>query len=109
MLNLSSLDFAKGNGLVVAIAQDEKTGEILMQAFANEEAVQKTLETKEAHFFSRSRGKLWRKGEESGNALKVTEVLVDCDGDALIYKVVHDPELRACHTGARTCFYRKLN
>lgn len=103
------LDFSKNNGLIVAIAQDDVTGEILMQAFANEEAVRLTQETRQAHFFSRSRGKLWHKGEESGNVLPVSGILVDCDGDAVIYKITHDAAIKACHTGERSCFYRKLN
>lgn len=108
MSDLSLLDFEKGGGLIVAIAQDVTTGEILMQAFADREAVEKTLETHEAHFFSRSRGGLWRKGETSGSVLKIVEVLVDCDGDSVIYRVAHDAHLKACHTGARSCFYRSL-
>ena len=105
---ISDLDFSKNNGLIVAIAQDAMTGEILMQAFANAEAVKLTQETHEAHFFSRSRGTLWHKGEESGNFLPVSEILVDCDGDSVIYKITHNPNLKACHTGERSCFHKVL-
>lgn len=93
-------------GLVTAIAQDAATGEILMVAFMDAEALAATRETGFAHFHSRSRGRLWKKGESSGNVLAVTDILVDCDQDALVLKV--EPAGPACHTGARTCFYRRL-
>jgi phosphoribosyl-ATP pyrophosphohydrolase/phosphoribosyl-AMP cyclohydrolase len=93
-------------GLIPAIAQDDQTGEILMVAYANEESLQKTFETGDATFWSRSRQKLWLKGETSGNTLKVREILIDCDCDTLILKVT--PAGPACHTGERTCFYRTL-
>lgn len=89
-------------GLVTVVAQDRLTGEVRMVAHANEEAVQKTLETGAAHFFSRSRGALWKKGETSGHVMRVHEVWVDCDADALLYLV--DPEGPTCHTGAANCF-----
>ncbi len=89
-------------GLVPAVAQDEATGAVLMLAWADREAVEKTLETGEAHFWSRSRRELWRKGETSGNVLAVVEVLIDCDRDALLYRV--RPAGPACHRGSRTCF-----
>ena len=95
-------------GLVPVIAQDYKTGEIRMLAYANEEAVKKTLETGYAHYYSRSRKKLWKKGETSGELQKVKEVRIDCDGDALIY-VVEQEKNRACHTGERNCFYRTID
>ncbi|MCC6873809.1 MAG: bifunctional phosphoribosyl-AMP cyclohydrolase/phosphoribosyl-ATP diphosphatase HisIE [Sandaracinaceae bacterium] len=95
------------NGLVTVVAQDYRSGEIRMIAHATTEAVERTLETGEAHFFSRSRGRLWRKGEESGNVLHVLEVWVDCDADALVYLV--EPRGPSCHTGRPTCFFRRLD
>lgn len=102
------IDFAKMGGLIPAIIQDEKTGEILMVAFQNAEAFAKTLATKEAHFFSRSRNELWKKGATSGNVLKVVEIFADCDDDSVLIKVEHDENLKACHTGARSCFFKKI-
>lgn len=90
-------------GLVPVIAQDVHTGEVLTLAYANREAAEKTLESGEAHYYSRSRRELWRKGATSGNTQRVVEVRLDCDGDALLYKV--EPRGPACHTGERTCFY----
>jgi phosphoribosyl-ATP pyrophosphohydrolase/phosphoribosyl-AMP cyclohydrolase len=95
------------NGLVPVVAQDATTNEVLTLAYANREAVEKTLATGEAHYYSRSRGELWRKGETSGNTQRVTEVRLDCDGDALLYRV--DPAGPACHTGERTCFFTALS
>ena len=94
-------------GLVAVIAQDAETGEVRMMAYANETAVEQTLSTGLAHFYSRSRQSLWKKGESSGNTLGVRSVWVDCDGDALIYMV--DPAGPSCHTGAQTCFFRRLD
>ncbi|MBH0113124.1 phosphoribosyl-AMP cyclohydrolase [Novosphingobium sp. YJ-S2-02] len=94
-------------GLVIAIAVDAATKDILMVAFMDREALDKTLETGLAHFHSRSRGKLWLKGETSGHFLRVQEMRVDCDQDALQLTVI--PEGPACHTGARSCFYRRLD
>lgn len=94
------------SGLLTAVVQDETSGEVLMVAFMNAEALAKTQETGKAHFYSRSRERLWMKGESSGNVLEVTELLVDCDQDALVLKV--RPAGPACHTGAVSCFYRKL-
>lgn len=94
------------NGLVPVVAQDADTGDVLTLAYANEEAVEKTLETGEAHFYSRSRQELWRKGATSGNTQKVAEVRLDCDGDAVLYRV--EPRGPACHTGERTCFFTTL-
>ena len=93
-------------GLVPVVAQDAATGEVLTLAYANDEAVSKTLATGEAHYYSRSRNELWRKGETSGNTQAVVEVRLDCDGDALLYRV--DPRGPACHTGERTCFFTTL-
>lgn len=95
------------NGLVPVVAQDATTNEVLTLAYANREAVEKTLQTGEAHFYSRSREELWRKGETSGNTQHVVEVRLDCDGDALLYRV--DSAGPACHTGERTCFFTSLS
>lgn len=92
-------------GLVPVIAQDVRAGRVLMLAYANREALEKTLETGDAHYFSRSRGALWRKGETSGHTQRVSGVLVDCDGDAILYRVEQTGP--ACHTGAPACFYRE--
>ena len=94
-------------GLLSAVVQHAETGEILMFAFMDAEALAKTRETGLAHFHSRSRGRLWMKGETSGHVLRVREVLVDCDQDAIVLKAL--PEGPACHTGARSCFYRALD
>lgn len=94
------------NGLLTAIAVDSASREILMVAFMDAEALERTRETGLAHFHSRSRGRLWMKGETSGHVLRVEEIRVDCDQDALVMLV--KPEGPACHTGARSCFYRKL-
>ncbi len=93
-------------GLAPVVVQDATTREVLMVAYANADALQRTLETGDAHFWSRSRGSLWRKGETSGNTQRVREVRYDCDGDALLYLV--EPAGPACHTGAQSCFYRTL-
>ncbi len=96
-----------GNGLVPAVVQDEATKEVLMTAYMNAESLSMTLQTGKATFFSRSRGKLWVKGETSGNFLNVCEIRVDCDCDCLL--VLAKPTGPACHTGNRTCFYRKID
>ena len=96
-----------GNGLVPAIIEDAKTREVLMMAWMNREAVEKTLSTKKVHFYSRSRGKLWLKGESSGHVQKVKRIALDCDGDTLLVSV--DQKGGACHAGYRSCFYRKLS
>ncbi|MBA3473803.1 MAG: bifunctional phosphoribosyl-AMP cyclohydrolase/phosphoribosyl-ATP diphosphatase HisIE [Rubrobacter sp.] len=93
-------------GLVPVVAQDASTGEVLMLAYASREAVEKTLSSGEAHYYSRSREEIWRKGETSGNTQKVVEVRLDCDGDALLYRV--EPAGPACHTGERSCFFTSL-
>ncbi len=92
------------SGLVPVIAQEAATGQVRMLAWANREALEKTLATAQAHFWSRSRAKLWRKGEESGHTLAVRQVRVDCDGDVVLYTV--DPTGPSCHTGATSCFFR---
>ena len=95
------------NGLLAAVVQHHVTGEVLMVAFMDAKALAATRETGEAHFHSRSRGRLWKKGESSGNVLTVEEILVDCDQDALVLKA--RPAGSTCHTGARSCFYRRLH
>jgi phosphoribosyl-AMP cyclohydrolase len=97
-------DFAKLNGLIPAIAQDYQSGEVLMLAFMNEEAWRKTLDTGIAHYWSRSRKQLWKKGESSGNIQEVKEIRLDCDLDGALIKV-HQVGGAACHTGYRSCFF----
>jgi len=94
-------------GLITAIAQDHETNEILMLAFMNLEALEKTVETGKAHYFSRSRGKLWLKGESSGHVQIVHDMYIDCDADAVLMKV-EQLGGGACHMGYRSCFYRTL-
>lgn len=94
-------------GLIPAIAQDSRTGDVLMFAFMNKEALELTLATRKAHFYSRSRNSLWLKGETSGNVLDVDAVLYDCDADCVLVKVTARGP--ACHTGERTCFYRRID
>jgi phosphoribosyl-AMP cyclohydrolase len=103
MLSLKFLD----SGLIPVIVQDGKTLEVLMMAYANEEAVKLTIDTGFAHYYSRSRKKIWKKGEESGHFQKVERILVDCDEDCLIYDV--EQTGAACHTGYRSCFFRKID
>ena len=95
------------DGLIPVIVQDSKTCAVLMMAYANEEAVRLTRETGYAHYYSRSRKKLWKKGEESGHFQKVVRILMDCDEDCLIYEV--EQTGAACHTGYMSCFYRTLD
>ena len=102
------LDFSKSDGLIPAIAQDWKTGEVLMLAYINKLSWEETLKSGNATYWSRSRNKLWKKGEESGNVQKIKEILVDCDDDTVIFKVDQIGGA-ACHTGYRTCFYRKID
>lgn len=103
---LAKLDFKKGNGLIPVVVQDAETKELLMLAYANREALEKTLSTGLAHYWSRSRGKLWMKGETSGHTQKIRSVSTDCDYDALLYVV--EQKGNVCHTGAATCFHNKL-
>jgi phosphoribosyl-AMP cyclohydrolase len=93
-------------GLVPVVVQDARTGQVLMVAWMNAEALRLTRETGEVHFWSRSRQTLWHKGETSGNKLAVADLWVDCDADTLLVRV--DPAGPACHTGATSCFYRRL-
>lgn len=99
--------FEKYNGLVPAIVQDDATGEVLMLGFMNAEALAETQRTQQAVFFSRSRNKLWRKGESSGHLLKVRQLRIDCDSDTLLVRV-QPIGPGVCHEGYRSCFYRKL-
>jgi phosphoribosyl-AMP cyclohydrolase len=94
------------NGLITGVVTEAVTGELLVVAHLNAEALALTQATGEAHFWSRSRGRIWKKGEESGNVLRVTELRIDCDQDALWIKA--EPAGPACHTGARSCFYRRV-
>ena len=105
-LSVSNLDFEKFSGLLPVIVQDHGSGRVLMLAYANIEAVRKTQETGYAHYWSRSRNTLWKKGKSSGHFQQITEILVDCDEDTLLYKVSKTGP--ACHTGAQSCFFRKL-
>jgi phosphoribosyl-AMP cyclohydrolase len=102
------VDFTKLDGLVPAVIQDDESGEVLMVGFMNEDALDKTKQTGFATFFSRSRGKLWMKGETSGNKLAVKSILVDCDDDTVLVKVKRLGDGNVCHTGERTCFFREL-
>ncbi len=101
------LNFDKEKGLLPAIAQDWKTGEVLMLAFMNREAWEKTLATRKAHYWSRSRNELWLKGGTSGHVQVVKEVFIDCDGDTILLKV-EQLGGGACHTGYKSCFFQKI-
>ncbi|MCW4044562.1 MAG: phosphoribosyl-AMP cyclohydrolase [Candidatus Bathyarchaeota archaeon] len=103
---LKKVDFKKGGGLVPVVVQDAATKEVLMVAYANAEALEKTLTTGYAHYWSRSRGKLWMKGETSGHTQKIQGVFADCDYDTLLYLVEQTGP--ACHTGNYTCFHNKI-
>jgi len=103
---LDKLDFKKGNGLIPVVVQDAKTKEILMHAYANRDAVEKTLKTGKATYWSRSRNELWVKGETSGHTQKIVSVSADCDLDSLLYVVEQTGP--ACHTGEYSCFHNKL-
>ena len=105
-LDTQKLDFRKGNGLIPVIVQDFKSKRILMLAYTNMEALEKTLNTGYAHYWSRSRNKLWKKGETSGNIQKIKSILVDCDFDAILFLV--EQKGNVCHTGKNTCFHRNL-
>ncbi len=101
------LNFKKLNGLIPAVIQDYKTNNVLMVGFMNKEAYEKTLKTKQVYYFSRTRNKLWKKGETSGNTQEVKEILVDCDNDTLLIKVKQKGNA-ACHEGYQSCFFRDL-
>jgi phosphoribosyl-AMP cyclohydrolase len=100
-------DFHKADGLISAVAQDAATGDVLMVAHMNRDAFQETLRTGQAVYYSRSRGRLWRKGEESGHVQLVRQVFVDCDGDAVLLKV-EQVGGAACHEGYQSCFFREV-
>ncbi len=102
------LDFEKMGGLIPAIAQEYSTGEVLMMAFMNRESWELTVKTGIVHYWSRSRNKLWKKGESSGNVQEVKEIRVDCDNDCILIKV-NQVGGAACHTGYRSCFYRVVD
>jgi phosphoribosyl-AMP cyclohydrolase len=103
---MQKLDWKKGNGLIPVVTQDAETKAMLMLAYANKEALKKTLNTGFAHYWSRSRGKLWMKGETSGHTQKIIRVVADCDYDALLYVV--EQKGPVCHTGADTCFHHEF-
>ncbi len=96
------------DGLIVCIAQEASTGEILMVAYMNAQALKLTLETGVAHYWSRSRNELWRKGDTSGQVQTVVEARTDCDQDAILLKIVAGGDGKACHTGRKSCFYRRI-
>jgi phosphoribosyl-AMP cyclohydrolase len=102
------MDFSKLNGLVPAVIQDAVTHEVLMVGFMNQDALDRTVESGFATFFSRTRNKLWTKGETSGNRLRVKRILVDCDDDTLLLLVTRLGDGNVCHTGERTCFFREM-
>lgn len=106
-MNSAEVDFNKMDGLVPVIAQDSKTNEILMVAYANKEALNLTLSTGYAHYYSRSRKKIWKKGTSSGHTQKISEIRIDCDQDSLVYKIKQKGG--ACHTGYYSCFFRVLD
>jgi phosphoribosyl-AMP cyclohydrolase len=105
---MATLNFDKAGGLVPAIAQDADTGQVLMLAWMNREAFEETVRTRRACYYSRSRGRLWRKGEESGHVQEVREMLIDCDADTVLLKVKQVGGA-ACHEGYASCFFRQLD
>jgi phosphoribosyl-ATP pyrophosphohydrolase/phosphoribosyl-AMP cyclohydrolase len=103
------MDYSKLDGLIPAVIQDAGSSEVLMVGFMNEEALARTRSSGYATFFSRTRNRLWMKGETSGNRLAVVDILVDCDDDTVLVKVRREGEGNVCHTGQRTCFHRSLD
>jgi len=103
------MDFSKLDGLIPAVIQDAESAEVLMVGFMNEEALARTRQTGFATFFSRTRQTLWTKGETSGNRLRVVELRTDCDDDTVLVKVERQGDGNVCHTGARSCFYKRLD
>ena len=104
--SINDIDFEKSGGLIPIIVQDANTKDVLTLAYSNKESLELTKKTGNSWFYSRSRNKLWMKGEESGNTQKVKDILVDCDSDAIIYLV--EPSGPACHTGEKVCFHHNL-
>ena len=107
MISINELDFGKGKGLIPAVVQDHISKDVLMLAYVNIEALTKTVETGFAHYWSRSRQQLWKKGATSGHTQRIEDIRIDCDADTILY-VVHQIG-PACHTGERTCFHNKLD
>lgn len=107
-MNVPQLAFDKLGGIVPAVVQDAESGEVLMQAFMNREAWETTLREGIVHYFSRSKGRIWKKGERSGNIQRVVEVWIDCDDDSVLLKVRQEGGA-ACHTGFRTCYHRRVD
>lgn len=104
---LMNIDFSKNDGLVPVIVQDSETKEVLMLAYADAQAFEMTLKSGYAHFYSRSRKKIWKKGESSGHTQKIVEIRVDCDQDTILYIVIQNKGI-ACHEGYTSCFYRTV-
>jgi phosphoribosyl-ATP pyrophosphohydrolase/phosphoribosyl-AMP cyclohydrolase len=107
-MDAPKIDFAKDNGLVAGIVQDAASGQVLMLGFLNEESYRKTVDSGFVTFWSRTRGKLWMKGETSGNRLRVVEASTDCDNDALLFKVVVEGDGLVCHEGSVSCFTKPI-
>ena len=103
------MDFSKLDGLIPAVVQDDESDEVLMVGFMNEEALERTRASGFATFFSRTRGRLWMKGETSGNRLKVRRLLADCDDDTVLLRVERQGDGNVCHTGERTCFFKPMD
>jgi len=106
MINIEKIDFEKSGGIIPVVVQDSETLEVLMVAYMNEESLKLSIETGYAHYFSRSKQRLWKKGEESGHTQKIVEMLIDCDNDTLLLKVIQEGV--ACHTGRKSCFFTNL-
>lgn len=107
-MSMIALDFQKGKGLLPAVVQDVKTGKVLMLAYINQASWEKTLETGEAHYWSRSRQEIWHKGGTSGHTQKIKEIFVDCDDDTVLF-IVEQVGGAACHTGYESCFHKKVD
>jgi len=107
MKQIEIIDWEKTNGLIPVITQDEKTNEVLMLGYMDKEALKLTLKTKYAHYFSRSKNRIWKKGESSKHTQKIVDILLDCDNDTILLKVIQ--EGLACHTGRKSCFFTKLD
>ena len=106
-MELEDLDFHKGGGLIPVVVQENESKDVLMLAYVNKEALRKTLESGYAHYWSRSRDTLWKKGATSGNVQRIIKIQVDCDADAILYTV--DQTGPACHTGKQTCFHNNID